>query len=135
MTFRNLLIAEPERAEPVSRRDFLTLRVSEGRRVLELSCERLFMRYHDACSDAARRQVSNHEDVPGMDSALAGFATPPAAALFAELERRLADADELRVLESSWLGDGEFAREVAARVEAFGARGGTVVTGRGGATV
>jgi len=134
MTFRQLLVAEPARAEPVSRRDFLTLRVSEGRRVLELSCERLFMRYHDACSDAARRQVSNHEDVPGADSALTGFATPPADALFAELERRLADADELRILETDWLGDGAFAREVAARVEAFAARGGTVVMDRDEAT-
>lgn len=131
MTFRSMLVAAPARAEPVSRRDFLTLRVSEGRRVLELSCERLFMRYHDACSDAARRQVSNHEDVPGTDSALAGFATPPADALFAELERRLADADELRVLEPNWLGDGAFAREVAVRVDAFDARGGTVVIGNG----
>ena len=134
MTFRKLRVAEPARAEPLSRRDFLTLRVSEGRRVLELSCERLFMRYHDACSDAARRQVSNHEDVPGTDSAVGGFATPPADALFAELERRLADADELRVLETDWLGGGAFAREVAACVEAFDARGGTVVMGRGGAT-
>jgi len=131
MTFRNLLIAEPARAEPVSRRDFLTLRVSEGRRVLELSCERLIMRYHDGCSDAARRQVSNHDDVPGTGNALAGFATPPADALFAELERRLADADELRMLETVWLGSGAFAREVAARVAVFEARGGTVVGGRG----
>jgi hypothetical protein len=132
MTFREVIVAEPTHAAPVSRRDFLRLRVSEGKRVLELSCERLFMRYHDACSDVARRQVSNHEDVPG-DAAM-GFATPPADALYAELERRLADADELRVLETEWLGDGGFAREIEARVDAFRARGGTVaMLGRAGA--
>ena len=132
MAFRRLTVSEPARAEPVSRRDFLRLRLSEGKRVLELSCERLFMRYHDACSDAARRQVSNHEDVPG-DAAM-GFATPPAAALFAELERQLADADELRVLETEWLGDGVFAREVEARIDAFGARGGAVAMNRRAST-
>lgn len=131
MTFRQLLVAEPERTAPVSRRDFLTLRVSEGRRVLELSCERLFMRYHDACSEVASRQVSNHEDVPGIADAVMGHATATTDALFAELERRLADADELRVLESEWLGDGDLAREVAACIDAFSQRGGAVVTRRG----
>ena len=126
MTFRKFAVAEPERADPVSRRDFLTMRVREGRRVLELSCERLFMRYHDACSDAAQRQVSNHEDVSGMPDVPMGFAMPSVEALFDELERQLAGVDELRVLERGWLGSGEFAREVAARIDAFTERGGVV---------
>jgi hypothetical protein len=134
MSFRQLNVADPVHAEPVSRRDFLRLRVSRGRRILELSCERLFMRYHDACSEAARRQVSNHEDLRGVADSPTGFSMPPASALFAELERRLAEADELRVLESDWLGDGAFAREVGARVAAFRERGGLVTTDHGAGT-
>lgn len=128
MTFRQLTIAEPERADPVSRRDFLTMRVSEGRRVLELSCERLFMRYNDACSEVAQRQVSNHEDVPGAADVPLGFAMPSVDALFDELERQLAGVDELRVLERGWLGSGAFASEVAARIDAFSERGGVVAS-------
>jgi len=128
MTFRRLTVPCDVGTTPVSRRDFLRLSVSEGRRVLELSCERLFMRYHDACSEAGRRQVSNHEDVPGVDDRPTGFQTPSPDALFAVLEQELAGADELRVLEREWLGNAQFARELGTRVEAFVKRGGHVAT-------
>lgn len=86
------------------------------------------MRYHDALSEACRQQVSNHDDVPGVGVSPMGFEAPAPDALFAELERRLAGADELRILDSGWLGRGAFAREIGARVEAFRARGGVVAT-------
>lgn len=127
MTYRRLRVAATNDVAPVSRRDFLRLRVAEGRRVLELSCESLYMRYQDARSEAGRRQVSNHDDLTGAGDAATGFAAPTPEALFAELERQLAAADELRVLEHDWLDGGAFGREVGARVEAFRARGGRVV--------
>ena len=126
MAYRHLAVEETDSSVPLSRRDFLKMRVSEGRRVLEVSCERLFMRYTDACSDAARRQVSNHDDPIGLARPSAGFETPTPESLFHEFERQLAQVDELRVLEPDWLNGGAFAREVGARVDAFEQRGGQV---------
>jgi hypothetical protein len=126
MTYRRLTVATTRDVAPVSRRDFLKLRVSEGRRILELSCESLYMRYEDARSGAARRQVSNHEDSMRSEEACTGFDTPKPDELFAELERQLAEANELRVLGHEWLDGGAFGREVRAHIEAFRRRGGRV---------
>lgn len=130
MTYRHVTITDSRAAPPVSRRAFLTLHVSEGKRVLELSCETLYMRYQDACSEAGRRQVSNHDDLPPAVEPSLGFGTLTPAALFAELEQQLAAADELRVLEREWLNSGAFGREVTARVDAFRQRGRPVAFGR-----
>jgi len=129
MTYRHLTITDARDAPPVSRRDFLTLHVSEGKHRLELSCETLYMRYQDACSGAGRRQVSNHDDLPATDQAATGLQALTLEALFAELERQLGKADELRVLEPAWLKSGAFGTEVGARVEAFRKRGGQVTFG------
>lgn len=129
MAYKHLTVEQTDGAAPLSRRDFLRLHVSEGKRVLELSCERLFMRYHDAQSGAGRRQVSNHDDLTPWTQPSTGFDTPTPDELFAELERQLAEADELRVLEPDWLNGGVFGREVGARVEAFEQRGGEVAFG------
>ena len=126
MAFRHLTVEQTRTAVPLSRRDFLRLHVSEGKRVLELSCERLYMRYADACSDAARRQVSNHDDFVRGSRPSTGFVMPTPTDLFDEFERQLAKADELRVLEPDWLNGGSFGREVGKRVDAFEQRGGCV---------
>jgi hypothetical protein len=131
MTYRRLTVAETSGVAPVSRRDFLKLRVTEGRRVLELSCESLYMRYQDARSGAARRQVSNHDDPTGPDSSSTGLVTLTPDELFAELERQLGEADELRVLERDWLDCGAFGHEVGERLEAFRQHGGRVEFGGG----
>ncbi len=129
MAYRQLTVQQTKVTAPLSRRDFLRLRVSQGRRVLELSCERLYMRYTDARSDAARRQVSNHDDFIGGSRPAGGFEVPTATELFDELERQLAEADELRVLEPDWLNGGTFGREVGARVDTFEQGGGEVQYG------
>lgn len=129
MSYRHLTVEQTMPTAPLSRRDFLRLHVSKGKRVLELSCERLYMRYSDACSDAARRQVSNHDDFFGGSRTSTGFEVPSPTDLFDELERQLAEADELRVLEPDWLNGGTFGREVGARVETFEQRGGQVQYG------
>ncbi len=129
MAYRHLSVEQTSTAAPLSRRDFLRLHVSKGKRVLELSCERLYMRYADACSHAARRQVSNHDDFIGGSGPSTGFELPPPTDLFDELERQLTEADELRVLEPDWLNGGTFGREVGKRVESFEQRGGHVQYG------
>ncbi|NIW23126.1 MAG: hypothetical protein GWN29_00365 [Gammaproteobacteria bacterium] len=130
MAYRHLRVEQTSTSVPLSRRDFLRLRVSNGKRVLELSCERLYMRYADACSDAARRQVSNHDDFMSGSRPSTGFQTPTPNDLFEELECQLAEADELRVLEPDWLNGGAFGREVGTRVDSFEQRGGRVQFGR-----
>jgi hypothetical protein len=46
--------------------------------------------------------------------------------LLAELERELARADVLRVLDRDWLSDRDFRRDVESRIEFFRDRGGRV---------
>jgi hypothetical protein len=46
--------------------------------------------------------------------------------LLAELERELARADVLRVLDRDWLSDRDFRRDVESRIESFRDRGGRV---------
>jgi hypothetical protein len=109
----------------MNRRDFLKLRARGDERVLELSCERLYMRYVDALAST---------DLGGATEAGAGWsgepptaiAVPTTVELFADLERRLTDADVLRVLGREWLAGGDFRREVEARIEAFRRQGGRV---------
>jgi hypothetical protein len=130
VTFRRFSVAASSESAALSRRDFLKLRVSADRRVLELSCDSRYMHYQDARSGAARRQVSNHDDATQPRESRRGFDTPKPSELFAELEQRLAEADELRVLECDWLDGGDFGREVRARIEAFRRRGGHIELGR-----
>ena len=114
----------------MNRRDFLTLSTRGKSRILELSCERLYMRYVDARAGIGRRL----EDSGKIDAELPSWTgepptqidIPTTATLFEELERELADADVLRVRGHDWLADEEFGREVEARVEAFRCRGGHV---------
>ena len=113
----------------MNRRDFLTLRTKGQRRIVELSCERLYMRYADARSGVGRwappapigkNQHAWEGEPPTQIKA------PTTHELFDTLERELASADVLRVLEQQWLGGEEFGVAVEARVEAFRRRGGLV---------
>jgi len=130
MTYRRLTVAETNSAASLNRRDFLKCRVSAGRRILELSCEKLYMRYQDARSGAGRLQISNHDDSTRHDEAARAIDLPKLEAIFTELERQLLEADELHLLEREWLAGGDFAREVGARIDAFAERGGRVELGR-----
>ena len=113
----------------MNRRDFLLLRTRGRERVLELSCERLYMRYADAESGAGRAQLSGvcaEDPEPCEGEPPTEIVTTTTSQLFAELERELSGADVLRVLERDWLAGEAFQREVEARVDAFRRRGGRV---------
>jgi hypothetical protein len=104
----------------VNRRDFLKLGRRGHERVLEISGERLYMRWVDAAGRTAR-----------MDAIADPAGEPPtrvvtetAEDLLAELDRRLADADALRVTGEEWLQDSRLKREVETRVAAFHRRKG-----------
>jgi len=113
----------------MNRRDFLMLKRRGKERVLELSCERLYMRYTDAKSDALRR--SQPSEVFGDPQRWDGeppteIVTQETSELFDELERELASADVLHVLDRDWLVGDAFRREVETRFDAFRRRGGRV---------
>jgi hypothetical protein len=85
----------------MDRRDFLLLRAS-GPHEAELSCERLYMRYADAASDAGT------------------------SGLLAVLEADLARTRRVRVTRAEWLVDGELKRNVQNALSKFESDGGIV---------
>lgn len=111
---------------PLRRRDLLRLRTPSRDRVLELSCQQLYMRYLEArrgrpdpapLDDSALGEPDAAHDVPGVPDLIEG------------LTRDLATADVLRIVEREWLVDPDLRREVERLVEAFIARGGRVESG------
>lgn len=118
----------------MDRRDFLLLFRRGHERVLELSCERLYMRWADARSGAGGRHApaTRHSGrsvqhlQPWDGEPPTEFVTMTADDLLAELERELVEADVLRLDGRDWLADMDFRADVQTRVEAFRARGGRV---------
>jgi len=120
----------------MNRREFLRLTVRGRERVLELSCERLYVRWIDAQAGAAFGD--DLADMEGMEDEVALFdatwdgeppldvIVPTTDELFDELERRLRSVQVLRVTGREWLAGEDFGREVESRIEAFRRRGGRV---------
>lgn len=130
MTFRQLISPARAPAATVSRRDFLTMSTRGTERVLELSCEPLFMRYVDAQSSVGIRggggDSAEPKSVPTFGEPPTDIDLPTARALFAELEKKLGEADVLRIVGHEWLTGAEFGQRVAPYVDAFAARGGRI---------
>ena len=117
----------------MDRRDFLLLKTKGRERVLELSCERLYMRWADARSGAGGpAAATGAEGREGGDPQTwegeppTEIVTMTTTDLFGELERELARADVLRVRGRDWLSDLDFRHDVESRVKAFRDRGGRV---------
>jgi len=113
----------------MDRRDFFLVWRKGDERVLELSCERLYMQWADACSaadagDPERAGASLTWSWEGEPATEVVTSTPEA--VLRELEQSLADADVLRLRDVDWLADAAFASEVENRVAGFRARGGRV---------
>lgn len=114
--------------DPLDRRAFLRLATKGRERVLEISCERLYLRWVDAPARAT----------PGaLADALSGWfeeaGEPPASLalqtrdeLLAQLDVSLSGAQTVRLSEPEWLAHEELRREVDARLAAFRQRGGRV---------
>ena len=86
----------------MDRRDFLLLRAGAAGSPVELSCERLLMKYVDA-------QM-----------------TDTTAALLARLGRELEAARDVRLVDTEWLARDDFRRDVSGVLDAFRARGGNI---------
>jgi hypothetical protein len=112
----------------MNRRDFLFFRTEQRTQIVELSCERLYMRYLDSQVTAAAR-----EERPTAASGDSWDGEPPAVLdapttrqLFDDLDRELHGVDLLHVIDSDWLAGDEFRREFDGLISAFRARGGRV---------
>ena len=112
----------------MDRRAFLSLG-SRGRlRVLDLSCEALYMRW----VDARARMVSGADEpvTPESGEPPTRIAAENPEELLDEIVRRLANADTLRMTDAQWLSDEGLRDRVEAIVAAFERRGGRVERGR-----
>jgi len=105
----------------MNRRDFLLFKPATGRRIAELSCERLYMRVIDTQLVSAR---AGDEQSDGEPPAV--FETRTTEQVFADLERDLRDVDLVRVIGAEWLGSPELKRRLDAVLSAFRAAGGHI---------
>lgn len=112
----------------MNRRDFLLFRTEAQRRLVELSCERLYMRYLDAQAMSGRRDAAEDCD-PSQGEPPADLRTTGPAQLFADLERSLGSADVVRIVDRGWLAADDFRRDVERVIAAFRRNGGRVEWG------
>ena len=107
----------------MNRRDLFLLRIRSGMRVVDVPCERLYMRYLD--TQRPRRSGTVQDDYflgePEPD-----YAMPSARELFDGLSEDLRGADMVRVIGQQWLADPEFRREVNDLLVRFQACGGRI---------
>jgi len=112
----------------MNRRDFLSLRSSEGQQIVMLSCQRLYMGYNDARSQlgcARADQSCNDEDWWSGEPPLA-VGSQPVEQLFAELKEEIVRADVLVLEDREWMQDEDFSYQVKQLLIQFRAHGGEV---------
>jgi hypothetical protein len=86
----------------IKRRDFLLLRARSDGSATELSCQHLLMKYLDAQMEGK------------------------AADLFARLERELTGVREVRLVDTEWLAQQDFKKELQRVLNGFSKRGGRI---------
>ncbi len=105
----------------MNRRDFLMFRTDGRTKTVELSCERLYMRYVDA-----RRTPEPDDDAAVNGEPPARFERRSVRQIFDDLAHDLREADVLRITDTEWLAEQDFSREVKALVDVVRARGSRV---------
>lgn len=94
--------------------------------MLELSCEQLYMACVDSESSTTLGSAEGPTDPPWDGEPTTEIAKPATEDIFADLARRLADADVLRVIGTEWLSGAAFGGRVDALLDAYRERGGRV---------
>ena len=107
----------------MTRRELLRLRTTSGTRVFELACASLYLRYLDTQRPSAPAAALDDYWLGEPEPQLASLS---ARELFDGLQRDLAGATVLRVVEPKWLADAALRQEVDALVARFRASGGRV---------
>jgi hypothetical protein len=108
----------------VSRRDFLQLKSESQKRVAELSCERLYMRYLDSRLSGGDAGEGASE---GESERARVFSAASTRELFDGLSRDLEGADVVRLVDPSWLNQQDLRAELEPVLAMFRASGGIVV--------
>ena len=107
----------------MNRRDFLLLKTEGRTRTVDVSCERLYMRYVDA-RRAPEPEAADDEAVDGEPPAR--FDQSSVRQLFDDIADDLDDVDVLRFTQIEWLAEAGFRKEVTALADRVRARGGRV---------
>lgn len=110
----------------MNRRDFLSLRVTRQGKVLELSCQRLYMQCLAAEAAAAVDRDAAIDYQPWMGEPPAMLARPSPESLLGQIEEDLRGILRLRVLESEWLDSTPLGERLAPLLASFRSRGGRV---------
>jgi hypothetical protein len=110
----------------MNRRDFLFLRRTPRERVLELSCQALYLRTleGDAPTTQSEGTVFTHE--PWMGEPPADFDKPAADDWLCQIENQLKDVDVLKLIDDEWLKATTISDQIEPLIAAFRARGGRV---------
>lgn len=112
----------------MNRRDFLSFGRSADQRVMELSCQQLYMQAFERrlMAEPSAADVGESSDPAASDEPPSRFDQATEEELFADLERRLHDVDVLRLVDVEWLAGADFRARVEALCTALRARGGRV---------
>ena len=115
----------------MNRRDFLLFRTSAGRRVVELSCEQLYMNFIQA---QARVRTVVHcggdRDHPDPDGCLVEhepISQTSEQDLFSRLDAELQDVRELCLFDTAWLSCEDLNKSLDKVLSAFRGRGGRIL--------
>ena len=112
----------------MNRREFLFLRTEPRGGVVELSCERLYMRCLDTQVTGEQpneESADSTETSPWCGEPPARFPERTPQHVLEELDRELREVEVLRVVGSQWLA-GDLRRDVENLIAVFRARGGRV---------
>ncbi len=109
----------------MNRRDLLLLRTTPKARVVELSCQRLYMQYLDLRRTAAATAQDIRQDY-WLGEPEPEYAGRDAQELFHDIASQLREADVFRITGRDWLCDEELVKEVERLTSDFAARGGRV---------
>jgi hypothetical protein len=111
----------------MNRRDFLLLRRVPSSRIVELSCQQLYMRYLDSQVTGDRRDVdADTTPDPWGGEPQPVFEERTFADVLRSIEDGLRDADIVRLNESAWLACEDVRQGLDGVLEKFRARGGRV---------
>lgn len=107
----------------MNRRDFLLFRKSAGKRIVDLSCERLYIR-----SLGVQLTKSAEPDSWDGDEPLRVLSESPIEELFQGLEHDLGAVDVVRVIDPRWLASKDLKERLDVILDRFRGRGGEVIT-------
>jgi hypothetical protein len=114
----------------MNRRDFLFLRRTPRGRVLELSCQALYMRALNSEAVGGQGESSVYDHEPWMGEPPTDFEKSASDDWLRQIEMQLKDVDVLTLLDDEWLKATPINDQIEPVIAAFRARGGRVEFGK-----